>query len=1133
MSSKKISVMVLAALSAVFMFSTARAQQYSNEGYYIDPNLGHQIYQRTQIIQANQVQSIYGNWGNFGWTAAAQGPYDGTWPKGTSHGHIDEMTILVGSQVTGTDGNTYDVIDESYSENANIAPDGHYYWWEPKPGYYNDHRHFVNPDGSVDTTSEVAHYADPTTWPETWPGKDASWDGLWDGYFGKAYPYSNDDNADDEGLYLMDDNRVNKYPFYPFYPDTTRGGLGLQVEERLFAWANPLAQNEVFIHSTITNTSSVVYTRTLTKNPILFGAYADVNPGGIGSTNDVDSYDTLENMVLTHAYNNQLFPGLPYPNIKPGWMAWKFLESPGISDDGIDNDHDGMIDESRSDDAKLWPRYPQYVGPIYEASCPYADTLQKLYGVPPVPPGGVLAAFAATHDTAAFKSYFHLTSLEQLPAIALKLWWPGDENGNWDPRYDDVGSDGIGPGSPGYKGPDPDGSQGNFKPDQGEPNFGRLDKDESDQIGLTSFASPAYGSVQPRNETQMWAQIQPGYFSNPIGNANLLWIFASGPFDFGPLETQRFSTVWLFGADETSVYAAAISAQNIYNYNYQFTTPPLQPIVHAVAGDHKVTIYWDNRAEGSVSPVYGHNFEGYMVIRGTNPQLSDAQQITNNLGDWTYYKPIAQFDLQDGVKGTCPIASGSELGPQYSSGIQFYYGNDSGLRYSFVDTNVTNGITYYYAVLSYDRGYFPGMDTILNDHGYSWVTGGVDRHLVPIEPSFSPFSFTYNQFDQLTGETVNTAIVTPNSRATNYSPGHTDADANGIIKQTEGSPETGNVRVTVVDPTAIAGGHRYVVKFTSNVDQNLAPHTSTYTVTDVTIDSTIAGQVTIPLDSTGQVSSSWFTPVFDGMYLTFYNAKPNLDSIKANSGWNSDSKTNLTVTLANGGSSTDPIPMNFTVKITAQPASNPSTISGPPQEYFIITDNATGDTLNYFFNDAQRDNHINAGDQIFIRLTKPTGGEVTAWTLKFAAPPGTNAVLPQAGDQFNFVCGVPFGNDDAFQLNTFADTTEHVQPNVLNKITVVPNPYVVAASWETASALQGRGTQKLYFNHLPAKCTIRIFTQNGYLVKTLYHNGPISDGSEYWDLTSKDGLDVAFGIYLYEVDAPGIGQKIGTFAVIQ
>ena len=36
-----------------------------------------------------------------------------------------------------------------------------------------------------------------------------------------------------------------------------------------------------------------------------------------------------------------------------------------------------------------------------------------------------------------------------------------------------------------------------------------------------------------------------------------------------------------------------------------------------------------------------------------------------------------------------------------------------------------------------------------------------------------------------------------------------------------------------------------------------------------------------------------------------------------------------------------------------------------------------------------------------------------------------------------------------------------------------------------------------------------------------------------WDLVSKDGMDIAFGVYIFHVDAPGIGEKIGKFAIIK
>ena len=50
---------------------------------------------------------------------------------------------------------------------------------------------------------------------------------------------------------------------------------------------------------------------------------------------------------------------------------------------------------------------------------------------------------------------------------------------------------------------------------------------------------------------------------------------------------------------------------------------------------------------------------------------------------------------------------------------------------------------------------------------------------------------------------------------------------------------------------------------------------------------------------------------------------------------------------------------------------------------------------------------------------------------------------------------------------------------------------------------------------------------------TIEHYGGMNDGAESWDLVSKDGMDIAYGVYVFHVDAKGIGEKIGKFAVIK
>jgi len=103
----------------------------------------------------------------------------------------------------------------------------------------------------------------------------------------------------------------------------------------------------------------------------------------------------------------------------------------------------------------------------------------------------------------------------------------------------------------------------------------------------------------------------------------------------------------------------------------------------------------------------------------------------------------------------------------------------------------------------------------------------------------------------------------------------------------------------------------------------------------------------------------------------------------------------------------------------------------------------------------------------------------------------------------------------------------------LDKVAVVPNPYVGAASWEPATTSVGRGPRLIYFIHLPHECTIRIYTLSGRLVQTLTHSSSIDDGQEPWNLVSRDGMNIAYGVYVFQVDAPGVGTHIGKFAVIK
>lgn len=104
----------------------------------------------------------------------------------------------------------------------------------------------------------------------------------------------------------------------------------------------------------------------------------------------------------------------------------------------------------------------------------------------------------------------------------------------------------------------------------------------------------------------------------------------------------------------------------------------------------------------------------------------------------------------------------------------------------------------------------------------------------------------------------------------------------------------------------------------------------------------------------------------------------------------------------------------------------------------------------------------------------------------------------------------------------------------MDNIKVVPNPYVVTVGWEPKNPYtDGRGSRAIRFIHLPSICTIRIYSIDGTLIQTINHQAGLADGSAEWDLLTRDNMDISYGIYIYHVDAPGIGEKVGKIIIIK
>ena len=109
-----------------------------------------------------------------------------------------------------------------------------------------------------------------------------------------------------------------------------------------------------------------------------------------------------------------------------------------------------------------------------------------------------------------------------------------------------------------------------------------------------------------------------------------------------------------------------------------------------------------------------------------------------------------------------------------------------------------------------------------------------------------------------------------------------------------------------------------------------------------------------------------------------------------------------------------------------------------------------------------------------------------------------------------------------------------VDPADLNsgkvKIGVRPNPYKRAALHDNFTNVYDH---KILFYNLPPKAKITITDVAGKVIQVInFQSSDANRGSTFWDMFSKDGMEVASGLYLYFVEYDG-GSTSGKFAILR
>ena len=136
--------------------------------------------------------------------------------------------------------------------------------------------------------------------------------------------------------------------------------------------------------------------------------------------------------------------------------------------------------------------------------------------------------------------------------------------------------------------------------------------------------------------------------------------------------------------------------------------------------------------------------------------------------------------------------------------------------------------------------------------------------------------------------------------------------------------------------------------------------------------------------------------------------------------------------------------------------------------------------------------------------------------MVFFGDPAQDPPHPRFGTVVRFYTTKPLLAGDTYEISTEGFGAERgvaeTREEALDKIAVVPNPYLGASDYEVS-----RVVDIARITNLPERATIRIFTLNGTLIRVLEKNN--SARHLDWDLNTEEGLPIASGMYLIHIDA--------------
>lgn len=1028
-----------------------------------------------------------------------------------------------------------------------VNPTGDTLWqWQPLQGYADPDQSLIASNPAEDSDGD----GKPDSWPRSWYNPTLG-KYVWPGFLSQ-----NATNADLEIYWAMDDRDNREFNYFPFNNDLSRRGLGVQIDGRAFQWSNALAENTIFFVYTITNVSDK------DLDSVFFGIYGDPDMGG-GTPENKDDHGFFVPPYSLDSMNISKIPvyarSMVYfwdpdmkgrGGIKLGYLGCKFLESPGNSVDGIDNDGDGMIDESQEDGIDNDGDWNVDIHDVGRDGVPNTGDFGEGDGVPTA---GRKLADGSPDPLQPGEPNFEFTDLDESDQIGLtsfNSWsWSADKISNDESMWNRS-------------------IPGNFGAIQQNTDivyiFGSgyisLKAGETKRISMALLCGEDLNDLLTSAETVQRIYNQNYQFFKPPVTPNLTAI----PDD------KKVTLYWDTRAEESE---DPITGKDFQGYVIYRSTDPtfndIQTITDGQGSSFLLTPLKDINGNSCKWDV-DYIDEPY-VDKNKNGKYDSGEPFTDLNHDLTWTS-----NMEDPWKGYAHV-------PYQGRGLQYYLGNNSGLVHSFVDSNnVINGQTYYYALVAFDRGDSVGIPPTET------------TKKITIDPVTNQMRFD-----------INTTMVIPGPRTSGYE--HPIINSENI-NHIQGN-STGKLNFDILDDQAVKENNEYLISFSK-----LYPYMNTtitkknYSVMDLSVYKTtvtlydtnfvILGKENISADSYLKVSDEYGTiytenvdfivnhekgtlrriggkipstnrlniefryfpiknspkinseddnPIFDGIKLTIQDEEA-LAWDQAQTKW-VEGKTNFSydVRISSVGQYKTLYPADYTIEFSENlidtAVVNNQGIKKVPVNYSAknVTTGVPQKVLT-FLNEknTSKNNKWDPGEEIifFKPGAKGVGTDTLTWGVVIYKPLDSTVVPinPTDGDVLFIKTKRPFEAVDQYVLKTQAGKVNiETTKSSLDKIYVVPNPYVGMNDIEPTTKLPGqqRGERRIYFENLPSKCTIRIYTLSGDPVTVLEHDSGMQNAREFWNLLNKDGFSVSYGIYIAHIDAPGIGEKLIKFAIIK